>query len=250
MPSTILKILRAHPDGLDIEQIREIGGIAGQQHLDKRIRELYPFYEIQRDKVGRKTIYRLIGERQEGEYEFGVISKTIRAKILHRDGRRCRMCGRTVDDDQIKLHIDHKVPRDWGGATAEENLWPLCSTCKDGKRNYFASFDPELMKHVFSHESVHLRLAEELRSKLGEWVDCDLLEFVANFDDYQTDWRKRLRELRYFGLEIETSREKRNRRAVSLYRLRNWAELPDDLSEAARRFEVVHAVRNRRSGED
>jgi hypothetical protein len=160
------------------------------------------------------------------------------------------MCGRTVDDDQIKLHIDHKVPREWGGATEEENLWALCSTCNEGKRNYIASFDPELMKHVLSHESVHRRLVELLHSKLGDWVDCDLLEFVANFEDYQTDWRKRLRELRYFGLEIDTSREKRDRRTVSLYRLRNWAELPEDLSEAARRFEVVRAIRNRRSGED
>jgi hypothetical protein len=39
---TILKLLREHPEGLDIEQIRALGKIEGQQHLDKRVRELYP----------------------------------------------------------------------------------------------------------------------------------------------------------------------------------------------------------------
>lgn len=41
---TILKLLREHPEGLDIEQIRALGKIEGQQHLDKRVRELYPFF--------------------------------------------------------------------------------------------------------------------------------------------------------------------------------------------------------------
>ncbi len=108
VPLIVLDLLRQHPDGLDIEQIREIGGIKGQQHLDKRVRELYPFFE-----------------------------------------------------------------------------------------------------------------------------------------DYQTDWRKRLRELRYFGLEIETKNVKEEKRTLSRYRLNNWVDLPTDLSEAARRFEVDRAKRNR-----
>jgi hypothetical protein len=175
----------------------------------------------------------------------GRLSKALRDKIIHRDGRRCRMCGRTVDEDQIQLHVDHRIPREWGGPSNEENLWALCSDCNEGKRNYFSSFDPKLMATVLPHDSVHRRLAEMLHAKLGEWVDCDLLEFVANFEDYQADWRKFLRELRYFGLDIETKNTQVEKRTVSNYRLNNWVDLPDDLSEAARRFEVERAKRTK-----
>lgn len=244
--AVVLKLLGDHPAGLDIEAIRELGEIKGQQHLDKRIRELYPFYEISRERVGSRILYRLIREKNGEEYDSKAISQTLRARIIHRDGRRCRMCGRTVDDDNITLHIDHKIPREWGGLTAIENLWALCSSCNLGKRNYFASFDPDLMETVLHHRSVHRRLAEMLRAKLGEWVDCDLLEFVANFEDYQTDWRKRLRELRYLGLKIKTKNTKVGRRTVSNYLLDEWVELPQNPSEVAQRFESQRAKANKK----
>jgi hypothetical protein len=250
VPLIILEILQKHPEGLDIEQIREIGKIKGQQHLDKRVRDLYPFYEITRTQQGRKTIYRLIRELPAGEYDFSTISKTLRAKILHRDGRRCRMCGKTVDQDGIRLHVDHKIPREWGGSSDEENLWALCSSCNEGKKDYFSSFDAGLMQGILKHESVHRRLVEMLKAKTGEWVDCDLLEFVANFEDYQTDWRKRLRELRYFGLKIPKKIAKQGKRTLSFYKLTNWVSLPNDLSEAARRFEVERAKRNKLKEQD
>ncbi len=242
----ILKLLQDHPGGLDINQIRQLGNIAGQQHLDRRVRDLDPRYLIDRAHVGNRTVYRLIGERPEGDYDYGVISKALRARILTRDGRRCRMCGKTVDEDLIKLHIDHKIPREWGGQTAEYNLWSLCSSCNEGKRNHFASFDPALMSAVLGHTSVHRRIAEILHMKLGVWVDCDLIEFVANFDDYQTDWKKRLRELRYFGFEIESRNGKVGRRTLSFYRLNNWPEdQPADISAAAREFEKLRATANK-----
>ncbi|MEO7098825.1 MAG: HNH endonuclease signature motif containing protein [Luteolibacter sp.] len=242
----ILELLRNHPDGLDIEQIRDFGKIEGQQHLDKRVRDLYPFFEISTSRHGKRYVYKLIRERHKEDYDYSTISKTLRAKVLHRDGRRCRMCGKTVDEDNIKLHLDHKIPREWGGLTNEENLWALCSGCNEGKRNYFSSFDSELMESILTHDSVHRRLAEMLHAKSGQWVDCDLLEFVANFEDYQTDWRKRLRELRYFGLDIETKNTKVEKRTLSNYRLNNWVELPRDLSDAARRFEVERAKENKK----
>lgn len=241
----ILETLKAHPEGLNIEEIRTLGAIEGQQHLDRRLRALDPLFIIERTRSGRKTSYRYVGRRPEGEYDYAVISKTLRAKILTRDGRRCRMCGKTVDDDQIKLHIDHKIPREWGGLTVEENVWALCSACNEGKRNYFACFDSEQMQQILTYSSVHRRMAELLHTNLGQWIDCDLLEFVANFDDYQTEWRKRLRELRYFNLKIDTKNAKMGRRTLSYYRLNNWTELPDDLSEAARRFESDRAESNR-----
>lgn len=239
----ILALLREHPEGLDIKQIRDLGEFGDeQQHLDRRLRSLDPHYEIARIRQGRRTVYRLLGERAEGEWGYEKISKTLRAKVLSRDGRRCRMCGKTVDSDGIRLHVDHKIPQEWGGTSVEENLWALCSACNEGKRNYFASFDHDTMTGILEHESVHRRLAELLRSLEGQWVDCDLLEFVANFRHYQTDWRKRLRELRYFGLKISTTRKKRGERNLSFYRLEEWKDLPSNAMQAAREYER----RNRR----
>ncbi|MEI6175791.1 MAG: HNH endonuclease signature motif containing protein [Verrucomicrobiota bacterium] len=246
VPLIILEILQKHPEGLNIEQIREIGKFEGQQHLDRRVRDLDPHFIIERTRSGTHTIYRLNGERPEGDYDYDVISKNLRAKILTRDGRRCRMCGKTIDEDFVKLHIDHKIPREWGGLTVEENLWSLCSGCNEGKKNYFASFDPELMNSVLGHASVHRRIAEILRLKLGKWVDCDLIEFVANFDDYQADWNKRLRELRYFDFQIESKNQKIGKRTLSYYRLNNWPEnQPADLTAAARAFERKRASTNK-----
>lgn len=246
----ILEILKQHPSGLDIEQIREAGEFQGQQHLDRRLRDLDPFYVIERSRDGRRTVYTLHGEREEGEYDYATISKKLRAQILTRDGRRCRMCGRTVDSDRVKLHVDHKIPREWGGPTTAKNLWSLCSACNEGKRNYFASFDKQLMKDILKFPSVHRRIAELLHQKHGEWVDCDLIEFIANFEDYQTDWRKRLRELRYLNLEIESKRERIGRRTVSYYRLLNWTALPQDVSAAAKDYEKQRAREKRKRNGD
>ena len=135
----IRDVLIKHPDGLNIHQIRTRIGISAdtQQHLDRRLRSLDPFYRIARRKAGRATVYVFKGERPEGAWDFSVISKDDRAKVLNRSGRRCQMCGRTVEDDCVKLHIDHKIPQSWGGTSEIENLWALCSHCNEGKKNDF-----------------------------------------------------------------------------------------------------------------
>ncbi len=103
------------------------------------------------------------------------------------------------------------------------------------------------MKDVIHHDSVHARIAGLLKSKQGEWVDSDLIEFVANFQDYQTDWPKRLRELRYLGLKISTRRRREGKRERSYYRLENWVDLPENPSQAARAYEQERAKRNRKA---
>lgn len=242
----ILAALQSHPDGLDIEGIREnIGDYGTQQHLDRRVRTLDPLFIIERVKQGRSILYRLIGERPDGTWDYENISKTLRAKVLHRDGQRCRMCGRTVKEDDVRLHVDHKIPREWGGKTEEENLWSLCSVCNEGKKSYFASFEPDLMTKILAEQSVHNRIVALLKLKIGEWVDSDLLEFVANFESYQDDWQKRLREIRYTGLKIDHRNRKEVKRVKSFYRITELVPLPADITEFARQYERERAERNR-----
>ncbi len=57
----------------------------------------------------------------------------LRMEVLKRDGRRCRICGRSPDDDvHVRLEVHHVRP--WGerGVTTIENLITLCLTCHSG----------------------------------------------------------------------------------------------------------------------
>jgi hypothetical protein len=59
------------------------------------------------------------------------ISKKLRFAILRRDGFRCRYCGASSND--VRLHVDHVVPRVDGGADSPENLVAACADCNLGK---------------------------------------------------------------------------------------------------------------------
>lgn len=246
----ILKALQDNPGGLDIHQIAELVGRYGRMpQFNRRLRELDSLYRIDRDWDHGRCIYRYVGPRPAGERDARQVSKKDRARVLLRDGGRCQLCGRSAAEDGVRLHIDHKIPRDWGGLTEPDNLWALCSECNEGKKNYYSGFDSSEMVRVMRLDSVHARLAELLHLREGQWVDCDVIETVANSLNMQTDWRKRLRELRYLGLKIVPRRKKIGRRNISQYKLTNWVELPPDPTKAARQYERDRAQRNRRSRE-
>lgn len=48
---------------------------------------------------------------------------------------RCYYCGKTVEDDKIKLTLDHVYPRALGGPTIPQNLVPSCRSCNGYKEN-------------------------------------------------------------------------------------------------------------------
>src|SRR5262245_53856847 len=55
------------------------------------------------------------------------ISRELRSQILQRDGYRCRMCGVSAQDgDDVRLEVDHIIPRSAGGTNDESNLQTLC----------------------------------------------------------------------------------------------------------------------------
>jgi hypothetical protein len=69
------------------------------------------------------------------------VSKSVRYRILARDGFKCRYCGSSPDDG-AKLHVDHIVPVSRGGSDEESNLCAACSDCNLGKGNRFQSAPP------------------------------------------------------------------------------------------------------------
>lgn len=251
----ILEVLRAAPQGLDVYEIRaRLGGteaIGDQQHLDKRVRDLRYRYHVPRRKVDGRWVYVFEGERDVAAADDGRITPRLRAEALHRAHGRCQMCGRTVLGDDIKLQVDHKIPRTWGGATISENLWALCEPCNQGKRDYFSSFNDTEMLAIMAKESVYERIAETLRLHSPEPTPAWLLEFVANFDDFQEDWQKRLRELRYppIGMKIPATRTKApSGKWQAAYRLEKWVDLPPNHKFLIKEHErVTRAANSKRS---
>lgn len=60
------------------------------------------------------------------------IPRSVRFRVLDRDGYRCRYCGRSALDG-AKLHIDHIMPVARGGTNEESNLVTACQECNLGK---------------------------------------------------------------------------------------------------------------------
>src|SRR4051812_36209878 len=65
---------------LGIHEIREQidGDVGVQQHLDRRLRDLDPYFEIKRGRAGRETTYALEARREKPLEAQGGISKTLR----------------------------------------------------------------------------------------------------------------------------------------------------------------------------
>jgi 5-methylcytosine-specific restriction endonuclease McrA len=217
---------------LDIKEITEKIEVGGDQTwLNKRVRELRKYFHVPGHFEGRRFVYVYKGPKDEPHGDTGAISGRLAAEVRNLAKGRCQMCGKTIAEDGIKLQIDHKVPQTWGGLTVLENLWAICMPCNNGKRDHFASYDPGEMAALLAIESVHERIAHLLKRHMGEWVDSNVIEFVANATERQEDWQKRLRELRYpvIGLKIDSSRRRTPEGFHrSRYKLLNWRDLPPD----------------------
>ena len=60
----------------------------------------------------------------------------LRYKVMKRDNWTCVLCGvRRTKDNNVQLHVDHKIPYSKGGRTVLSNLRTLCSTCNLGRGN-------------------------------------------------------------------------------------------------------------------
>ena len=121
------ELLQQHPGGLTSGQLREKLGLSAteQAQLDRRRRELRNWYQIEKERVGARDVI-CVPWRTNHTRETGGISLRKRAAILAAAHGRCQMCGKTVERHGITLVVDHKIPRDWGGTTDDDNLWAIC----------------------------------------------------------------------------------------------------------------------------
>jgi hypothetical protein len=59
------------------------------------------------------------------------VSKRLRFEILRRDNHKCRYCGATAPDTELR--VDHVVPVALGGSDDPSNLVCACNPCNTGK---------------------------------------------------------------------------------------------------------------------
>lgn len=59
------------------------------------------------------------------------VSKRLRYEILRRDNFQCRYCGAAAPD--VKLNVDHVIPKSLGGSDKPDNLVTSCADCNAGK---------------------------------------------------------------------------------------------------------------------
>ncbi len=199
--------------------------------------------DTSRSKRWRSTTRAATGSkagRRHGPPNAGVtISLRRRAEVLA--PQRCAQCGRKPLEDHVKLVVDYKVPLSWGGDNEPENLQPLCEECYAGKRDYFRSFEAyaEQIRAAIGYDEPQKRIGELLKAFDGTWVRSDLLGIVASAKNFQEDWQRRMRDLRFLGWDYQ--HEKRygeGSRVWTYYRLTKSAPWPENISQAIRAEET------------
>lgn len=223
--------LLREPSGLTLPELQErIPEYASQTHFSRRLRDGDKVFEIERVREGQLVRYRITGMRTQAA-ETAPIPARLRARVLFRDGSRCQMCGASPQrDPDVRLEVDHRIPRDLGGSNDEENLWALCRQCNQGKRAFFATMDEhaDKLRQAIHHDEVHRRIGETLRAfGAGTDIPSYVLETAASAKQYQEDWQRRLRELRELGWDYEVTKRKEGRRVVSYYRLTKDGGFPE-----------------------
>lgn len=231
----IYRVLYDNQDkALNMADIRQILGVeTGQQeHLNRRLRELYRVFEVERTRNGTETLYRLRSKLDISLNTEG-ISNRVRSWVL-RD-KRCAQCGRTPSEDGVKLHVDHKIPQTWGGTNDPENLQALCSDCNEGKKNLYATYDKyaDKIMAAANYDEPHKRIGELLKAFNGAPVPSDLVEVVAKAKQYQDDWQKRMRELRELGWEYSFSKKREGDRVRTYFVLEHYEPWPEGSIRAA-----------------
>lgn len=237
----VLDLLLENPEGLSVTEIRKRLELSGeeQQHLDRRIRDLDEEHVIERVRKQGATLYVYQGPRTIPRKRSPIHPK-VRAEVLLASHGSCAMCGRTIQEDGIKLELDHVIPVEWGGTSDIWNLQALCSEDNAAKKAYFAGFDPQLMRKVYAYPKVHQRIGQLLVALHPEYVNSSLLEAVAG----QDDWQKRLRELRTIGWRISVKKMRQaNGRVTSAYRVEKWTELSKDPAADVRRIEKERGLK-------
>jgi hypothetical protein len=171
------------------------------------------------------------------------ISARLESQVLF--SQRCAQCGKTPTEDRVKLLVDYVIPLSWGGETTLENLQALCERCRDGRRDYLSAHDSDaaLIREAMAYPEPQRRIGELLRAFAPREVRSDLIGMVAGAQQFQEDYQRRLRDLRYLGWDYKVRKTgQQGVRIWSYYRLVRSAPWPEDIRAAIREEERRRAA--------
>lgn len=176
--------------------------------------------------------------------KLALISPRLRAETLALG--RCAMCGRTPSQHSVTLTVVLKFPPEWGGTNDKDNLWPLCGLCDDGRREFLRSYAPydDQIGRAAAFAEPQRRIGELLKAFDGRWVPSDLIGIVASALEYQEDYQRRIRDLRFLGwLVQQQKRYHEGARVMVYYRLIHAEPWPLNIRAAI----VAEEARRRRA---
>lgn len=231
-----------------IDHSRQLAGITRSQ-TDRRLRDLRDNFVIVMIRRGKHHTYLLQGMREVPRTSRLRLPDRIKSEVfIH---QRCAQCGKTPNDDFVKLEVDHKLPLSWGGNNDIDNLQALCVECNHGKRDFFATMEPfaEQIRHASRETQVHRRIGELMKafSSADLELPSQVLSVVASIGSYQDDWQKRARELRVLGWGFTIRRATADGRVRSFYTLNSFEEWPHgDVGAEIRRLERENPARARK----
>jgi 5-methylcytosine-specific restriction endonuclease McrA len=179
-------------------ELREVGRVDDWARSWRQLRQdgVIDFSYNSSDKSYNVTS---IGSYSNSTKRTGLSSKDL-YRVRNRDGHRCQSCGKGVNDG-VKLHVDHRVPLDWGGGNLDENLWTLCSDCNQAKKAFFSDgFDAQVMRHVMSEESGYQKLKVLFERSPNIPFSPSILQGISGI----RDWTRTLRDIRKnHGINIQ-----------------------------------------------
>lgn len=237
-PPTMREI-RAH--------VEAISGTDDEQ-TDRRKRDLHKTFKIAAPRWSDgKYRHQLLGWADIINASAHVITKKVRFQVLQPG--RCFKCGRTAEAHGVVLVVDHVIPQKWGGGNDISNLQPLCEDCNQGKKDYYGQFDQYAgaIRAAVDMDEPLRRIASLFVAFQGDWVPTELIGAVASAKQYQEDYQRRIRDLRYFDWDIRSKQERPTRERVRVfYRAASMPPLPNgDLAQLVRRIERERAVAKR-----
>ena len=217
-----------------VEILDHLSELTGETHSqrDRRMRDLYPYFRIDKTPE-RRPRYVLVSRKPPTDDT--PLDRRTRAQVLQ--PQRCAMCGRTPLQDGVRLVVDHKIPREWGGTNDRENLQPLCEDCNGGKKDHFRTYEPfiEQIRQAAAYDEPQRRIGELLLAfGTEEWVRSDVIEIVASAKEYQEDWQRRMRDLRFIGWDYEYKKVREGGRVRTYYRLAKSAPWPENIIASIR----------------
>lgn len=131
----------------------------------------------------KKGVYRYKPELEQYK-ELEDFTEKQKSEILKRDGYKCVICGKGIEDG-VELHVDHIKPKDLGGKATIENGQTLCSQHNFLKKN---------LKQTETGKKMFIRLYElakkENNQKLIEFTSQILEVYEANDINGHIIWKK------------------------------------------------------------